>query len=674
MYCTSCGKKINDGDAFCSFCGAPQKTEARQAAQKISAAAASRIELEQKRSKKTLGLIAAITAVIVIAVLAVIIIPGISSGSTNTANTVNSGNTNNKAAGGNNNNNMSGNTGNNTVSGNLADNKNNGADNTGNNGNATDNSPGNSDPKNNTNNADNGNSGSNTGSNAENSNTGSNAGNNTGSNTGNDDLGSNDSGNYLFKEDHYIFGNELLQGAAEPSGTMIGKDRIVKKLPFAVDEFSRTMSADGSRGLIYANGDIYYIEPGKELASVGSGMSFLNISSNGKTVLLLDQEQGYIELHSAGDPIIKLMVKRYAAGGKIEDVDSGYCFWTSAVSPSGSAFVYTVETTDKGLVTRLYVNGKIKDLPVVLKYITSVSDDGSLIYFLDEDFRSFNAYKDGKVIKVHSATGVYSMYDVPRYYNYDCTQVCFEESGGFYISDRGSEAEKICSFDPETSSLQLVLPYNTQSYMKNIDYYDIICGVRLFKGCYFTRYEKNSMILLYLDDTFTMHTVAERVDQCGMASDGKTVVYLKNGDIYQTSYTKSGSETKTLAETSAKRFQMSADGKTIYYLLEDINDLYVMTNGKKPRLLAQNVTSFLDHYYDPFQCIAEGNKLLYVSDGSLYITDGKETSEVKGYQGEVNYIFCNACNAAFSTNVTGNSSFWPKYICVDSKALQYSSY
>jgi PBP1b-binding outer membrane lipoprotein LpoB len=224
-----------------------------------------------------------------------------------------------------------------------------------------------------------------------------------------------------------------------------------------------------------------------------------------------------------------------------------------------------------------------------------------------------------------------------KHYNADGSQVIFSVDEATYLSVNGGKAKKIADARFDNILAPPLCPKDSLLYPIVED----------FAGSYI---HTTDNCIYKITEDYDAELVLSNVFKAEMADDGDTIVYT-TGD-YDTenkiATTKLSDPSNPviftpnetpLNELSWGRFvtifEVSYDGKTVYYATEDC-DLYMLRDGEKT--LIDNDIGFMSDFGNAR--VYNNDDLYYIKDGdnAVYRFDGMESVKVKTFLGETTYI------------------------------------
>ena len=291
---------------------------------------------------------------------------------------------------------------------------------------------------------------------------------------------------------------------------------------------------------------------------------------------------------------------------KVQDEITDY----SCISPDGKAVAFTVEG-DESTKAYLY-DGKVQELGKDI-YPVALSDGGKYVYLRRETSNGTGYY----VQKGTNSDSRQKLGDSLKnaVYNTSGTQIVYNDGNKTYFCENGGERQSISS-----NSLKLLLPGS--AYMSNS------YAVSNLKNQFYTFSGDSGTNVSFLTGKLELESRMKNVSRASLQSDGKTLIYSKNDNVYTANISKESPEGTKLID-SPKSYTVSYDGKTILYLDEDRVTYTMKTSGGKATKVSE------DAYSDATAC---GSGFLYIMDDELFFTTGGKGSKVSGLSDDVDDI------------------------------------
>ncbi len=273
-----------------------------------------------------------------------------------------------------------------------------------------------------------------------------------------------------------------------------------------------------------------------------------------------------------------------------EEIDHNVLRQNLCVADDGS-IVYLKKESD-GEYMYIYKGGKITEYEKEDREPISVTNGAKRIFMLDSA-DSLYYYDGGEEVKVAT--------DVSDYWlDENGDDIFYHADGKSYIYDGKGDP-----YELSEDSVTLVLCDNMAKYISGTSTY---YGVSDFTKKYYTDDEGT---LYYADGKYELAEVAEGVEMVKATVDGKSVVYICEGELI--SYNSSGDNKNEIAD-DVLTFVMTDDARHVYYVDEE-GTLYVKFGKKDPEEIAEDVLDFgitADEYVFFTVSDGEGYELLAV--------------------------------------------------------------
>ncbi len=331
---------------------------------------------------------------------------------------------------------------------------------------------------------------------------------------------------------------------------------------------------------VFVNEDeeLILIRNGKVIETGIEDAENVTVSVYGDTIAYLSD----VELDTDVYESVGILNLYYTKSGKTKKIAEDVLDGSIVLSPNGQtvAFVSDYDAKDD---FRGYYSVKGKEPVSVGKenYVIAIADKAAYIYYRDDD-RLYAQKKKKEAEKLVSGLSGVSVL-----VNADCTELMYTVDGKTYLSVKAGEKEKISS-DSVTS---IVLPEKALQeyqyyYTPGGRVYVSYTGVEtLEEQLYWTEGD-----ISFLNGRKEMKTVASSVEDCVVAEDGESLVYIdRSGDVNRVTKFAKGGETKKIKDDAeAVAVYAAGDLKYVYYVNED-DELFCI-KGTKAKKLADDVT------------------------------------------------------------------------------------
>jgi hypothetical protein len=201
-------------------------------------------------------------------------------------------------------------------------------------------------------------------------------------------------------------------------------------------------------------------------------------------------------------------------------------------------------------------------------------------------------------------------------YNRDMSQIIFSSYSRSFISDRGREPVAL------VGHVQwFIMPQNTAAFYGQRG---IVYGVNNFKN---TFYVNGDSSVIRVNSRFETERVQGSVSAVYLASDGKTLTYMRNNRIERLDGSKTGAEPMRLVDSDAWNFVATAKGDAIFFINSD-RDIMYQRGASRAVVVEHDIASFNLSLF-------KGSMLFYVQDLDLYSSTGRGKNRIGGLNGDV---------------------------------------
>ena len=356
------------------------------------------------------------------------------------------------------------------------------------------------------------------------------------------------------------------------------------------------ISASGKAGLIKDGNTLYYVSDGK-ITKVTEDCLEYYISRDGSTLV-------YAVAGDEGNDLY-----RYR-GGNAAKIASGAAKSSVMLSPDGSAVSFRRNAEDGATKAFIY-DGQEHELGRN-RTVRGLANGAAYIYYTKEGDNGERPLYVQKKYKDDTAARLASSY-TSLYFNQDLSEVLFFDGERTYYCAKGGEKQQTFRYRPS-----ILLPANTETEGS-------VLGVKTFIGCFF--YNDGKVVRLNKD--MTTDTVARGLSGSGdarLSTDGKTIVFLKEGKLRRVDGSQNDPEARELAE-DVKSFTGSRDLQNIYYV-SDGEILAIKGTGKATRVAEE---------YDLMN-VLDGRTLIYAEDELLFTSTGGKGKKVNSFESDVTSV------------------------------------
>jgi hypothetical protein len=324
----------------------------------------------------------------------------------------------------------------------------------------------------------------------------------------------------------------------------------------------------------------------------------------------------------------------YSGGGLayIKDVDDGFgslCLYSGGknetitsdinndsdeyvISPDGRVVAYSI-TDEDGETVGYYYDGKQRELDDGVTPI-AVADGAKYVYYNRND-TLYVQRGDNADSRESLGSGA-----IARAFNKDLSQCLYVRSERAYISRHGAKGTDLAGI---LRFPQMLLPDGIMRIGN-------IIGVSSFADTYYQDYDFTdsgySERVRHINRNFEDDGIIVRnALQTSLASDGKTITYLRNDAVYKIDGSKANAEAVELVEENVTRLFATDKGNAVFFVNED-DEVYFQKGTGKPVQVGDYGSDF---------SLFNGNTLFYVSDDELYVTSGEKAKRIGSFDGDV---------------------------------------
>lgn len=331
--------------------------------------------------------------------------------------------------------------------------------------------------------------------------------------------------------------------------------------------YTSMQALDKTAAAALTTGKVLFYVTGSGAAQIAGNVSLYDMAASGDAVAYIDAENS-LYLYSSEDGKTE----------KLAEAAEGYL----AVSPDGKTVLYDVFHDDGYYELYMYHNGETSLLGENLFGI-AVADKASYIYVYDAE-QTLYVIQDG--VKTALGEQIETTMQHPFVFNRDLSQILYNASGSIYISQNGSEGQKVAD------NIQYALPVTPNAtgmmyrYEKNST---VIFQMDTFGGAVLM--DSNQKLHTLSSDTLEATGIAFQVENAAVSADGSRLLYMKLGGIH-TSDMKTPEETKIVQGISeATAFVVTENGKTLYYCESDGTLMRrAIDSEEEPEKIAEDVT------------------------------------------------------------------------------------
>ncbi len=354
-------------------------------------------------------------------------------------------------------------------------------------------------------------------------------------------------------------------------------------------------------------GDLYVVNS-KKAVKVKGEVTDVSLSSFGSSFLFIADGNLYYGQ-------LKNPTKVTKVDKDVSDINS--------VSPNGKAFAYEkIDEDDEETKTEYYIctNGKKGEkFGKKNAALVNVSDGAKYVYYTKDGKFYVN---DAKICDLDKLAGMAMIF------NRDGSQVIYSAKNDdgevkTYFASKAKEKSAI-----ETGTLYgIICPEGAANVVYNgavFVYYNTSSLAKCALGIQDVDKEGKYVVQYYYlknaKGDAEKISAMKNADDIVMLDDGKTVLYIRNGDLKQIKISKPGSEPKEYsgAEEELISFQATADGKHIY-VKDEKGTLYYVKSASKMKKIEEDVVRYV---------ITEDGKVYFVNeDEEVHLANKSDKSK-----------------------------------------------
>jgi hypothetical protein len=349
---------------------------------------------------------------------------------------------------------------------------------------------------------------------------------------------------------------------------------------------------------------LYYVSDKATLIS--DGVYSVKLSASGKGV-------AYVKELDSNDREGELHLWR---GGKTERIsDSIYIEYSYCISPDGKTAAFVTGSSDD--YEGVYYNGSINKLGDSIEPF-AIADKAKYVYYEKNSSSYVMITKDGSKLKLADLSSYF--------FNKDLSQILYSDSdsGKTYAVLKGEEKKSLSG-----SIYAFIAPNNTQ-------YYNHVYGIKSFAN---TLYVSDGGDIIRIDSKFETSSVAKKISESYiyLASDGKTLIYRKNDDIYKVNALKKEPSPEKLVNGDVIMFLAVNKGSAVYFANNE-NELYYQKGKGEPELIGDDIDLSSSYAYYSYISVFKDKTLYYISDGELYSSTGKKGKVISSFDDDVELV------------------------------------
>ncbi|MDR1642736.1 MAG: zinc ribbon domain-containing protein [Clostridiales bacterium] len=297
-------------------------------------------------------------------------------------------------------------------------------------------------------------------------------------------------------------------------------------------------------------------------------------------------------------------------GKQVTVTDSLNLGYNYLISPDGKNVIYTVGKTDD--FSTEYYDGKSvvklgKDMVPA-----GLANKAKYIYYSKNSALYVMKNADGNT-KQKLGEDVYFNF----FFNKDMSEIIFVSDEKTYISVKGNAKKSLSSSILES----FILPNSSSNNNRNVIAADTFAN---------TLWLNTNSDIVRVNSKFDTTSVAKKVENnVYLASNGKTLIYMKNDSIYKINALKENDDAVKLVNKITS-YVAANNGNTVYYINDDAEVYSQKGTGKAVKIGDDcEIVSF--GRFGVFK----DKTLYYVSDGELCSSKGKSGKIVTGINDEI---------------------------------------
>jgi len=383
--------------------------------------------------------------------------------------------------------------------------------------------------------------------------------------------------------------------------------------------FQTAESMDG-KTLAFRNDSALFVTDGSACTRVADDVSFFTLSAQGTAIAYTTDE----------NPTLFLYDIRKNSKTEIDTFSDEYPS-PCVLSPDGSALLYN-KTDGDSQELWLYTEKKKTRLKSgdygYGPYPIAVSANGKICYAATMNgLYSFDADENENKLAAWKGLSITPKFNMNYfdwnffqcYLNADCTDLLFHCDGNTYLSEDGSEKNKLSgtTYDPILTDAEMARPFKT-----GICEFEDRASIGGFRvnltsvRCFTDRFYESENAVAYVDKNYELDKISGDVESSAADSRGDAVYYIKNDALYHAAKSNRGNPEK-LADDVAE-FVVGTEKKEVYFI--DTDDTLKYYNGKKTEKIADDVAEVC--FFAPY-----GGVIYETEDDMLYFS--KKTSRKK---------------------------------------------
>jgi len=302
-------------------------------------------------------------------------------------------------------------------------------------------------------------------------------------------------------------------------------------------------------------------------------------------------------------------------------LDSGWWGWSlepaydCVISPGGKTVGFVAEKSNDRHIGIIWSNGKETELGTDFIPV-AVSNGAKYIYYERNDTLNVQrGFNENTRQRLGSSAYIVA-------FNNDMSQIVYNTYGSSarsFISNKGKDGISLSG-----TVDQFIFPANTREFDLS---YGTIYGVSSFVNTFY----HNGSIIRIKNGRFETDRVMGSVGYATLASDGKTLTYLRNRGIFKVNGTASNPNPVELVGDDVWAFIATDNGSAIFFI-DNHNDI----NFQKGTGRAANVAYSFS--WDGL-ALYNGNTLFYIQDRELYSSVGRSGTKISGLNADIYEVY-----------------------------------
>lgn len=445
-------------------------------------------------------------------------------------------------------------------------------------------------------------------------------------------------------EEYTAFSDKSVFAIVNDNDTLVarfmdGKTLKLDESSISYDVYSmdRTVAA-----YINSDGELDIIKNGKVIKTGIDDAKNVKVSNYGDTLIYYSDTE-YAAYYNAryeyeDSTLVGTLHLYYIKKGKDIEVAEEVVVGSAVLSPNGETVAY-VSDYDASDDFRGYYSVKGKKTGEIgkEKRAFAIADKAAYIYYADDD-RIYAQKKKKEAEKLAS-----DLHGIEVLLNADCTEMIFMNDDKAYVTVKAGEKKKIASDELNSIILEDTAAVCSDSIRAEQGTIEVVyTGVESLKENLF--YSDRNDEIFYVMDDFEAERIASDARQYAVAEDGESLVYIDGMEIVRvTKFDKGGSKEEISDDAEARYLLADGELKYIYYVNWD-GELHCI-KGKKDKKIADDVTSY--------EISADGKICYYVVEEEKYCYSKKARKGKTLLSEDDSKVNCERDKGFVITGVTG---------------------